>query len=352
LREEFVFGNKSTITSRIVTTSFKKVQNSIPVTVSYFLTLKQFEKMAFIGPTPYYIGIAMYFIGSIVLGSCLVFHILALLGIFVKIRKEQDKVLMYLLTAMNFCGFLHTSFLLNSLMYTPSVNCRVFQFGGTFFYAFLKPLLFLFLARKAILVQYSGNAAKWAFRLDYSLIVIFFAWELGLMFYPGLENFTHFTDPNNHLAMCIVAFSSSTPTVSTVLETIINLLNLGIFLAPLRAHQLESKNTTSMAGSNSKPLGDVIKRNIRGAACTIFFTFASHISAIVISDYSHGNIGLATIDYGLVCFDETIAVLCVMYVCHNAYVIPCRSTGDSKGVGMNVSGGRVTIDRTGGVGNV
>jgi len=308
--------------------------------------------MAFIGATPYYIGIAMYFIGSIVLGSCLIFHILALLGVFVKIRKEQDKILMYLLTAMNLCGFLHTSFLLNSLMYTPSVNCRVYQFGGTFFYAFLKPLLFLFLARKAVLVQYTGNAAKWAFRLDYSLILIFFAWELGLMFYPGMENFTHFVDPNNHLGMCFVTFSSSTPTVSTILETVINLLNLGIFLAPLRAHQLESKNSTATAGSNSKLLGDVIKRNIRGAACTIFFTFASHISATVVSAASHGNIGLATIDYGLVCFDEMFAVLCVMYICHNAYVLPCVNNSDQKGTMANTSGGKTSVDGAEAVGDV
>lgn len=298
----------------------------------------------YIQPAPYYVGIAMYIIGAVVLGSTLIFHILAHLGIVVSIRKEQDRIMMYLLTFMNMCGFIHACMVCASLMYTPSTNCLSLQYGGTWFYQVVKPILFVLLARKATLVQYTGNAAKWAFRLDYALIAIFLGWEITLMVWPGMEKFSHFTDKTNGLGMCLVSFAAQTPSVSTAMETVINVLNLFIFVAPLRAHQLESRNTTGTAGSNSNLIGAVIRRNMKGTAATILMTWTAKISASVIAANINGNIGLATINYGLVCLDETVAVLAVMYVCHNAYQIPCMPRVDAKGTTTNVSGGKSSVD--------
>jgi len=302
--------------------------------------------VVYIGSNAYYGGLVMFAAAIVVIGGAFLFLSTSLLGVFHKVRKEQDLKLVYLLTGMSVFALIHVTMVLSSLMYKAGVtDCVATLKGGTLFYIEVKPLLFLFLARKASLVQYNANATKWVFIIDYVLIGTYFVYYWSILLIPGIISFTHFVDKSNGLGMCLSAASSSLPSGALVFELVLNVLNLYVFLKPLMAHYKESQALGNTMSGNSKLIGEVIGRNMRGAYVSIFFTCFARLFAIFFAPHLNGNFGLLTIVYGMVVLDETVAICCLMYVCHNAWEFPC-SQGGASGTSTATSAGKNSENAT------
>jgi hypothetical protein len=294
----------------------------------------------FIQPAPYYVGLALFYVCAVTLGLCFIFLSTALIGCYHTVRKDQDKQLMYFLTGQSLFALVHVCTIAAALQYKPGMDCKGYMVGGTFMYIPAKPLLFLFLARKASLVQYSANAGKWLFIADYVMIALYFFYYIIIFAVPGIINVGKFTDPSNGLAICLTSATSSLPSAPLIMEVILNLLNLYMFIKPLRAHQQESKRMGETMSGNSKLLGTVIRRNMIGAIFTIFFTFFTNLYSIVSQQVMGKNLGLLVMIYATVVIDETVQVLCQIYVCHNAWEIPFLQRRAATGATTNTSAGK------------
>jgi len=294
-----------------------------------------------ITPSYYWAGIVLYSISCAILGCVFIFLVTAFFGFYHKIRKDQDIKLIYILATMSLLSTLHTSLVVSSIVYETGMDCKSREWGATFLLFPAKALLFVFLARKASLVQYNANAVKAVFILDYVIIVMYVIYYCLIMFIPGVLNFSHFTDSSNGLGMCLLSAKGTLPTGSLVFEVTLNVLSLYLFLKPLYAHLRESRVMGQTMSGNSILLGNVIKRNCIGSAITITVTLATRVFAIEYFATITTDLGVQSINFGLVGVDECVAVICLMFLCSNAFEVPClHRTPGTGGVTTNTSAGK------------
>jgi len=285
----------------------------------------------FIAPPSYYAGMVMYGIAAVVLWSCFIFVVTSLMGFYHTIRKDQDFKLIYILTTMCLFAGLHCSLVMSSFVYKPPMNCSFNLFGGTLFYPSVKTLFFIFLARKAKLVQYSANASNWVFILDYTLIGVYFVYYYTILLAPGILTFFHYTDPNDGLGICLYKTAYSTlASGSLVFEVILNVLNLYVFIKPLRAHQKETQALGNSISGHTKVLGEVITRNVKGSATSISFTIFAKILATFVLSKIPGDLGILVVSTGVTVWDETLEILCLLYLSRNAFQIKQGNVGTTN----------------------
>jgi len=278
----------------------------------------------FISLPGYYAGMAMFGIACAVLWISFIFISISLTGFYFKIRRDQDFILIYILTAMCLFAGIHCTMVTASMVYKPPMDCFAVQRGGTLFFPSVKALFFVFLARKAKLVQYSANASNRVFIAVYVLIGIYFVYYYAILLIPGILSTTNFTDPSNGLGICLYKSAAGyIPSGSLVFEVILNLLNLYMFIKPLRAHELESQAIGNSMSAHTKVLGEVIRRNMKGSVTSIVFTICTKLLSLFVLSKIPGDLGIFTLGTAVTLWDETLAILCLFYVCHNAFEIPC-----------------------------
>jgi len=289
-------------------------------------------------PNAYYVGVGFLFLSSIVDGLCVLFVCSGFLGLYHRIRKDQDRTIVYMITTMSILALLHASMTLSS-QYKPDIPCSVAPSGSNAFYFTYKVFFFVFLARKASMVQYSDNAGRKVFICDYLLIAFYGLFSIALMVIPGLLHVGMFTDAKTGIYLCVINYSSSLPSVSLIVETALNFINLYMFLKPLRAHKRSMTFGTGNMSANSRILGEVMKKNMTGSTVSIVFTIFAH-SFSIINSALFDDYGVSTANFSLVVLEETVSLVCCIMLCHNSWDIPCLqkpSTAKTGHVSMKES---------------
>jgi len=256
----------------------------------------------------------------------MMFVILGFLGLWIQLKKDQDRVLLMYLCASVCFAFGATLAVFIFAEHAPNtVDCRfrninVFLIGGS------KCLYYLFLHRRGSLVQYSGNANKNAFRVSFVLAVLYGLFYALIAFVPGIiviQGDVYVESTNS--AFCNFSFNTTTlSSLALVIEVILSFLNVYLFSKPLRQHLREVQNVSSMSG-NQQALTGVLKRNLSTANISIGFTLCQLIISWVLQNVvvkSTGDYGWAFVGTSFSTLDMLVSDACILYCMMNAWVLP------------------------------
>jgi len=161
----------------------------------------------------------------------MMFMVLGFLGVWFRMRKDQDRQLMALLFISVVSAFASgISVLVFGNHALGSVNCH-WRTISSIFIGISKTCYYLFLHRRASLVECSGNAHKNVFRAAYVLAWAYMLFYILNSVIPGVVILLgDVYIPSVNAAFCAFSFSTNTlQFIALFLEVVLSFLNVYLF---------------------------------------------------------------------------------------------------------------------------
>jgi hypothetical protein len=242
----------------------------------------------------------------------------------VKIRPDQDRLLIVLVTVMGVCGAIQSALSL-SWFATSETSCRPITNTISVFQAVIKFTFYAFLTRRAQLVQYSQNAGKCTFGFVKVVVVLLFISKLSAAFVPQILTTSVVYFPEVDTFVCVISYTMLQVGAGIVLELILSFSTLYLFLKPLRAHMKETRglNMTTMT-ANQSALQEVIARNFRGCFLGTAATIFVLLTNVLVSISYPGDFAALVGALGLSPADIAFNLCLLIYICRGAFELPKR----------------------------
>jgi len=271
------------------------------------------------------------------------FMSLGLLGITFKLKPDQDRKIIYLLTIGTFFLICHVLTALSMFWGTTNTDCYHIVLVLAHFSFPMKIVFYMVLVRKAELVQYNANAGKWAFRaIKFGIFLEFVKWMSNFADELNIGFAWYLADAQVY--MCAIISHPANAYVQIAINWYVMLGCIYLFSKPLRAHlkEMQTLNTQGTVASNTAvQIGSILKRNLFVGVVSLLINLSVMVGSGIMG--ASNDYGTFLIILGCMPLESVADYMLTIYMCKNAWEskLPGGFFGYASTVAGSATGGSV-----------